>query len=367
MRRRIAQVIALLCVCTALSATICNAKEEAAVEAAMVPSGQKLLQGSPGSIADLLTYEIHSDEGRTYAAITGIREEYQEDFSGYLGIALGVREDINVLYTPKIPIPDEINGVWVEEITADAFREIGVEVTHLPEHLRIVGERAFFNTKMYTQEITFLEEIEEIGESAFANCGISWVEFSGERSPVIRKRAFADNESLWAVYLPAADCVIGKEAFAGCKEKFYLGYKERTEDGKNLAEDYVEANGLVVLWVPVIDSLEPVVRYPEEPLVLRPEIGNFFYGENGEGDLICSMEEADDAPDYGFGAWHSFCGEWCVGEGFLDIMASSELASSDKRYAAQNLHALCGRESAWAEGVEGDGIGESITYHDQCH
>ena len=157
---------------------------------------------------------------------------------------------------------------------------------------------------------------------------------------------------------------VGEEAFAGCREEFYLGYKKRPGPGRNPTEEYAQANGLKALWVPVIDSLEPVVRYPQEPLVLKPEIGNYFYGENGEGDNLLSCEEADDAPDYGYSAWHAPCGETCVGEGYLDITASSELASADGRYAAENLHALCGRESAWAEGVEGNGIGESITYHD---
>lgn len=48
MMRRIAQV-------TALSATICNEKEETAVETAMIPSGQKPLQGSPGSPQKLIS------------------------------------------------------------------------------------------------------------------------------------------------------------------------------------------------------------------------------------------------------------------------------------------------------------------------
>ena len=352
MRKRIMQVIVLLCSCTALGTAACHLEKETWEEAAAVSLQPPLQEDTPVSITDSLTYEMCLDEGREYAILTGIQEEYLS------------RIQETQLYTAKLSIPDEINGVLVEEIAADAFRDIGVKVTHLPDHLRIVGDRAFLNTKFYAKEIVFSEEIEQIGEEAFANCGMSWIEFPGEKSPVIGKRAFANNNSLWGAYLPTADCVIGEGAFEGCEEEFYLGYKERMEGGKSLAEDYAEANGLIALWVPVIDSLEPVVRYPKTPLVLKPGVGEFFCGENGEGDLCLSMEEADDAPDYGFRAWHSPCGEWCVGEGFLEITASSELASSDGRYAAENLYALRGRESAWAEGVEGAGIGESITYHD---
>ncbi len=340
MRNRLGQFIVLMCGCIIAAVMDCQAKS------------------GPDSVEELLTYEIRSEAGREYAVLTGIKEEYRERFPRYLGKTAGKTS------TVLFPLPDKIKDVWVEEIAADAFRDLTVKPANMPKHLKIVGDRAFLNTKMLTQEMVFPAQIEQIGEEAFANCRISWVEFPGEQDLVIGKRAFADNELLWAIYLPGPYCMIGEEAFAGCREEFYLGYKKRPEPGRNPTEEYAQANGLKALWVPVIDSLEPVVRYPQEPLVLKPEIGNYFYGENGEGDNLLSCEEADDAPDYGYSAWHAPCGETCVGEGYLDITASSELASADGRYAAENLHALCGRESAWAEGVEGNGIGESITYHD---
>lgn len=364
MGNKMVQIIVLACGCIVMAVTDCQPKKQA-VEAVIVEHADVTTAAAeenadgPDNVEELLAYEIRSKEGREYVVLTGIKEAYRENLPRYLGKTVG--KPSAVLFS----LPDKINDVWVEEIAADAFRDITVKPANMPKHLKIVGDRAFLNTKLYTQEIVFPEEIEQIGEEAFANCRISWAEFAGEQDLVIGRRAFADNELMWAVYLPTPDCVIGEEAFAGCKEEFYLGYKKRAKAEKNPAAEYAETNGLTALWVPIIDSLEPVVRYPQEPLVLKPEIGNYFYGENGEGDTCLSGEEADDAPDYGFNAWHAPCGEWCVGGGILDITASSELASSDGRYAARNLYALCGRESAWAEGVEGNGIGESITYHDR--
>ncbi len=53
--------------------------------------------------------------------------------------------------------------------------------------------------------------------------------------------------------------------------------------------------------------------------------------------------------------------------GGLSIEASSELVSSNDRYAAEKLRTHWGRNYTWAEGVEGSGIGESITYHDSMY
>lgn len=369
MGNKIGQVIALVCGCISLVVVGCQPEKktlETAIREYVAEVGETgtaarnrvTVSDGPDSVEELLTYEVRAEAGREYVVLTGIKEEYRNRFPRYLGKTAGKTS------TVLFPLPDKINDIWVEEIAADAFRDITVKPANMPKHLKIVGDRAFLNTKMLKQEMILPTEIEQIGEEAFANSRISWVEFAGEQDLVIGKRAFADNEMLWAVYLPTPDCVIGEDAFTGCEKEFYLGYKERPEAGSNPVAEYAAANGLKAMWVPIIDSLEPMVRYPQEPLVLKPEIGNYFYGENGEGDNCLSGEEADDAPDYGFIAWHAPCGEWCVGEGFLDITASSELASADGRYAAKNLYALCGRESTWAEGVEGSGIGESITYHD---
>ncbi len=55
---------------------------------------------------------------------------------------------------------------------------------------------------------------------------------------------------------------------------------------------------------------------------------------------------------------------WYCGVEENKISASSNLKSNDKNltYLPQNVHDLS-YKTAWVEGVEGDGIGESLTYH----
>ncbi|MDE6847183.1 MAG: leucine-rich repeat domain-containing protein [Lachnospiraceae bacterium] len=284
------------------------------------------------------TYEICEDEGIEYVKITGIKPGYHS-FSQYWDENTDEKDMGRI---PKFILPDEVNDIPVREI----------------------GDRAFQDEYLEIENMHIPEEIERIGESAFENCGLRRVIFEGEMSPVIGKRAFADNPHLWAVCVPKGNCVIAEDAFADCDEVFYLAYGEKPDGEENSVEDYAAEHGMTTAWVFDIDSMEPVVRYPEEPLVLTPEVRNFFYGENADDDNFCSMEYADDAPDYGFDEWHAPCGEFCAGGGFLELEASSELASSDDRYAVKHVCTGYGRKYAWAEGVEGPGIGESITYHD---
>ena len=54
---------------------------------------------------------------------------------------------------------------------------------------------------------------------------------------------------------------------------------------------------------------------------------------------------------------------WYCGGGLDTLSASSELKSNSSiKYVAKNAHDL-NYKTAWVEGVEGDGIGESLTYH----
>lgn len=317
-------------------------------------------------ILDMFLYEVRLDGEREYIAITGVKEEYREGFWERW-------RELTKYSRYGLQIPNEIDGVRVEEIGADAFNGIaaGKISVELPESIRIIGERAFYHTGIsridfpitgdYTLGAsTFPEGLERIGASAFEGCGLELAEFFGKDAPVIGERAFADNENLWAVYVPTVDCVIGADAFAGCAEDFWLVYGENTDGRENLVRAYAERNGLSATeYIPA--RLE--VNYPETPLVLTPEVRNFFYGENGEDDRFDSFERSEDAPDYGFEEWHAPCGEFCVGTCCIRLEASSELPSTDGRYSADNLKSWWGRNLAWAEGVEGTGIGESITYY----
>ncbi len=202
--------------------------------------------------------------------------------------------------------------------------------------------------------------VKEIGADAFSGGNASNVTLS-KQIRVIGDRAFADNKNLEVVCVPNTDCVIGEDAFAGCWEDFFICYGENTGEGENLLKEYAKANGMTALEVVDTTGQGVIVNYPEEPLVLSPDVRQFFDWE--------SSEYAEDAQEYGFDEWLAPCGDFCaMPGGNLVIEASSELASSSDRYAAKNLDSLWrGREYTWAEGVEGSGIGESITYRDSMY
>lgn len=78
-----------------------------------------------------------------------------------------------------------------------------------------------------------------------------------------------------------------------------------------------------------------------------------------EKEIFNSMTEVD--PGY----WEVIGGgcSWYCGGGPRKVTASSALKSSgDITYAAENAHDLS-YKTAWVEGVEGQGVGESLTYH----
>ena len=256
-------------------------------------------------------YKVQEDKDGKYSYVI------QEDEDGKYAVIMRAK----VTLRGAASIPDKVDGIPVKEIGANAFSGGGAWCITLPEQIRAIGDRAF-----------------------------------------------ADNEELWGVYIENADCVIGEDAFAGCEEDFYICYGENTEGRENLIEEYAKANGMTALEVVDTTGQGVIVNYPEEPLVLTPDVRQFFYGENADNEHFDTFEYAEDAQDYGFEEWHAPCGEFCaMPGGGLGIEASSELASSSDRYAAKNLDSFWGREYTWAEGVEGFGIGESITYHDSMY
>lgn len=295
-------------------------------------------------------YEIRTDaDGKKYAIINGIRKEHYRDL--LKGLKRLTRDSW------KITFPEQLNGVEVTEFAVGAFRNVPL------------GD--------YSTSIEFSSGIVSIGDHCFENCGLSDVTFR-ERDPegndtadtlTIGDSAFADNPELWGIYLNDRETVLGENVFQGCEEKAYLCYRRETEDRADYFKNYALINPIGAVEIPAYYSEVPIVDYPEEPIMLTPEVRNFFYGERGEEEQFCSFEYADDAPDYGFPEWHLPCGEFCpmVKSPWSDgITASSELASPDGRYAPENLHSNYGRDHAWAEGVEGSGIGESICITSCC-
>ncbi len=158
--KKSASVILQIAVCTAGILAGCGAAESSlrvqnvqnagvAITAydtyGTLPAMEKILALQEKSFGNY-TYKVREDEGGKYAILTG--KKYGT-MAGYC------------------KLPDEINGIPVKEIAAEAFMgEYASEIT-LPEQIRVIGDRAFADTK------------------------------------------------LWRVYIANTDCVIGADAFAG--------------------------------------------------------------------------------------------------------------------------------------------------------
>ncbi len=89
-----------------------------------------------------------------------------------------------------------------------------------------------------------------------------------------------------------------------------------------------------------------------------PKIGSFQeYSLEHAG-----TDDKEDGEYFGFPDWLSVgCSDWCGCSAYIcEVEATSELANQGSlNYSASNLRAES-RNSVWAEGVEGSGIGESI-------
>lgn len=281
-------------------------------------------------------YEIKEDDfGNPYAAITGIAEKYRDDLNKNLQKL--------TMVSGNLVFPETLEGVAIKELAPYAFQNMNFGYTSLllPPGIEIIGEHCFEHCSL--TDVTFLKKSSNM-----------------ENALIIGDRAFADNENLWGVYLNDADTILGREVFTGCSAKVYLCYPQTSAGAEEMLMTYAWENALEAVEIPLYESSKPIVNYPETPLVLMPEIGNFFYGDSAEGDDFCSFEYDDNAPDFGFPEKELPCGELCATGEYCEITASSSLASRDGRYAPWNV-AYGGREATWAEGADGYGIGESIS------
>lgn len=308
-------------------------------------------------LEQLFTYETTWFPG-THLRITGIAEEYEAHFWEYM-------EEIRDSYGSEwyLMIPGDINGIPVWEIAEGAFAGRQMYGVLLPDSVKEIGEEAFRNTGI--KDILLPADLEYIGAGAFENCNLKRIAFP-DRAFVIEENAFAGSRNLISVLIPDVETEIGKDVFVGCAPDFCIYYGTGQEEKYGLVQQYAAEYGYDS--AEVIASDRPYIRYHDEPLILKPEIRNFFYGDDEEDeDLWCSWEEDENAPNFGYPDWQwSGCSSWCGCNDFeLKAGASSELSSADGRYAAENV-LWQSREAAWAEGVEGPGIGESITYSQRC-
>lgn len=323
---------------------------------------------------NLFAYERKAEEDGEYLVITGLSEEWEEYLAKYEKVS-GKGEEVCL----AVCIPEKIDGITVKEIGEDAFAGKKIADLELPATVEVIADGAFRNTGCSFSmdgwgSQCFPENLKEIGTEAFENCAFEKVEFP-DRPVHVGGRAFAGNKNLWAVFAKDVGTVLEDDALEGCREAFLLCYGENPQGKENLVRAYAQENGLDS--TEIILSKEPVVRYPEEPLVLYPEVRNFFYGDfyDGGQDIYqafyeeqwCSFEEDEQAPNFGYSDWQwPGCSSWCAMIDFeQEAEASSELESFTGRYAAENVLRQ-DRYGAWAEGAEGMGIGESITYRQSC-
>lgn len=312
-------------------------------------------------LEQLFTYEKEGTSYNSYLTITGIAEEYKADFAEYMH---EFRNGLGSLEKKYICFPADVDGIPVREIGAYAFADMEIDEVELGDTIEMIAEGAFRNTGATDLELP--ENLKLIGEAAFENCNLDRLEFP-EHVLFIDKRAFAGNPDLWTVLMRNVDTQIKEEAFADCSEDFLLCYGDDTEGKENLVAKYAKENGFGSMEI--VLSKTPIVHYPSEPYVLQPQIDNFFYGDDGdeEKDQWCTWEADENAPNFGYSDWQwSGCSSWC---GVMDFEqtaeATSELASVNGRYSAENV-LVQNRDAAWAEGTEGYGIGESITYRQSC-
>lgn len=308
-------------------------------------------------LEQLFTYETSWYPG-THLRITGIKEEYEENFWQYM-------EEIRDNYGSEwyLVIPGDINGIPVWEIAEGAFADRQMYGVLFPDSVEEIGEEAFRNTGI--KEVVLPANLERVGARAFESCNLERIAFP-DREFVMEEKAFAGSKNLISVLIPDVETKIGENVFDGCASDFCIYYGTGQEEKYNRVLSYAAEYGYAA--VEVIASDRPFVRYHEEPLVLKPEVRNFFYGDDEEDyELWCSWEEDENAPNFGYPDWQwSGCSSWCGCIEFdLEAEASSELSSASGRYAAENV-LWQSREAAWAEGVEGPGIGESITCFQRC-
>ncbi|MBD5530094.1 MAG: leucine-rich repeat domain-containing protein [Lachnospiraceae bacterium] len=288
-------------------------------------------------LEQLFSYEIREPFWDPYLVITGVAEKYRDSFWENMSAITGKSSRYKYML-----IPADINGVPVRVVGEEAFAGMDIQGLGLPDTLTIV----------------------EAG--AFENCALEKLEFpDGPLS--IEERAFAGNGELWTALIPDARTVLAEGVFEDCRDGFLLCYGSSSAEQENLVAGYAKEQGFDSMEI--VLSEEPIVNYPPEPLVLKPEIRNFFYGDYDESkeELWCSWEEDQEAPNFGYIDWQApGCSSWCGVVDFeREAVASSELASPSGRYAAANV-LMEDRQGAWAEGVEGPGIGESLLYRQSC-
>lgn len=162
-------------------------------------------------LEQLFTYEIDSTYWwkETYLVITGIAEEYRDNFWVYME---EIREEIRDSYGSEsyMLLPSDIDGMPVRKIADGAFAGVHMYGVIFPDTVESIGEGAFQNSGLY--KIVFPENLERIGARAFKNCNLTRFAFP-DKPLLIGEQAFAENKGLWTVLVPDVETEIGGAEF----------------------------------------------------------------------------------------------------------------------------------------------------------
>lgn len=84
------------------------------------------------TLEEMLSWEAESNQGVEYLVITGVTEEYREIFEAYLA------EMDKQSFGVCLDIPEEIGGITVREIGAEAFAGIKIPDAEFPDRKSVV-------------------------------------------------------------------------------------------------------------------------------------------------------------------------------------------------------------------------------------
>ena len=118
----------------------------------------------------------------------------------------------------EIVIPAYYEGKPVLSVHADGFMNKSITSLFLPEGIKSIGKRAFYDCVSLTS-IVLPNSLEEISDMAFANCfAVNTATIGTGRSNLITigKEAFRDNNSLVSIVIPESVKTVGDFAYSNC-------------------------------------------------------------------------------------------------------------------------------------------------------
>ena len=159
---------------------------------------------STGSLAGVNTVVSAAD------TLTEGDYEYQLNDNGtvtitkYIGTALAVT------------IPSKIANTAVEEIGANAFRELKITSIKFPTSLKKIGDTAFYKC-YYLKDVTFPSGLESIGSSAFEQCNLFTKVVLPDTLSEMKSYAFKNCPGITSITLSKTLTYIPNECFSYCK------------------------------------------------------------------------------------------------------------------------------------------------------